>query len=312
MSTPDPFHDGERSVQERAGERERGLQSGVLVGHVIPDRAIPFLAQRRMLAMGSADAQGALWASLLFGARGFVRSSDGRSVVIDRTNTSVNHEDPLWGGLRAGVNVGLLAIDLESRRRLRINGLVSELDEQRIEVSVAEVYPNCLKYIQSRHVHADAQPRVVHLEPSASGSALDEVRVRRVERADTLFVASRHPLRGADVSHRGGAPGFVRVVDANRLRIPDYRGNGMFNTLGNFETDERAGLVFLDFERGRLLQMTGTASLAFDLEEDPRQPTGGTGRYWDFQLARWLDLSVPTPLVWEFLDFSPYNPPGLP
>jgi len=129
-----------------------------------------------------------------------------------------------------------------------------------------------------------------------------------VEHADTLFVASRHPTRGVDMSHRGGAPGFVRVLDPRRLRIPDYRGNGMFNTLGNFVVDDRAGLVFLDFDRGILLQMTGTVTLQFNEAEDSHQPTGGTGRYWDFHLARWLEVPILTKLAWELLDFSPYNP----
>jgi uncharacterized protein len=307
MATGDPFHDGERWVQERTGEREIALRNGAVLWEAIPARAIPFLAQQRMLAVGSVDEQGALWASVLFGARGLASSQDGRSVVIDRARLDASPDDALWSNLSTGADVGLLAIDLGSRRRLRVGGVVSGLDEGRVEVRVREAFPNCPKYIQRRHLRDDPGAPPPEPPPRASGTSLTVVR-GAIARADTMFVASRHPTRGVDVSHRGGAPGFVRVLDPGRLRVPDYAGNSMFSTLGNLVVDGRAGLVVLDFEGGRLLQMTGTVSVRFDEAEDPRQPTGGTGRYWEFQLARWLELPVAPRLAWELLDLSPHNP----
>ena len=87
-----------------------------------------------------------------------------------------------------------------------------------------------------------------------------------IERADTAFVGSLHPARGVDASHRGGAPGFIQVVDATTLRVPDYPGNSMFMTLGNFEVDSRASLAVLDFERGRVVSFSGSARLHFEVE----------------------------------------------
>jgi hypothetical protein len=55
---------------------------------------------------------------------------------------------------------------------------------------------------------------------------------------------------GADISHRGGLPGFVRV-QGDELTIPDFRGNRYFNTLGNLIAEPRASLLFIDFEKGR-------------------------------------------------------------
>jgi hypothetical protein len=238
-------------------------------------------------------------------------SADGQSVIIDRTRLDVSPDDGLWNNLRVDVDLGLLAIELGSRRRLRINGVVSRLDHRQIEINVREAYPNCSKYIQRRHLSDDPGARPAEPHARASGVYFDEPRSLVVEQADTFFVASRHPRRGLDVSHRGGVPGFVRVLDPGRLRIPDYPGNSMFNTLGNFAVDDHAGLVFLDFDRKRLLQMTGTAELRLVEPEDPRQPTGGTGRYWDFRVARWRELPVVAPLAWELLDFSPHNPRAL-
>ena len=307
MSQPDPFHEGERSVQERTGARVAALRTGALLGDAIPPRAIPFLAEQRMLAIGSVDERGTVSASLLFGAPGLAGSPEGRSVIIDRTRVEVIRDDPLWRNLRIDAHLGLLAIDFASRRRLRINGVVSRLDDRQIDVSVREAYPNCPKYIQRRQLRESPRARPADSEAYASGVSLDPLRSQVVERAGTLFVASRHPTRGVDVSHRGGVPGFVRVLDAGRLRIPDYPGNSMFNTLGNFVVDDRAGLIVLDFDRGSLLQMTGTASIRLAQAEDPLQPTGGSGRYWDFHIAGWLELPVVTP-QWELLDDSPHEP----
>lgn len=63
-----------------------------------------------------------------------------------------------------------------------------------------------------------------------------------IQQAGTLFIASSHPERGADVSHRGGHPGFIRVEDAQTIIIPDYSGNNMFNTLGNILVNASARL----------------------------------------------------------------------
>jgi predicted pyridoxine 5'-phosphate oxidase superfamily flavin-nucleotide-binding protein len=314
IAPSDPFHEGERFVQERAGERETAVRVGGMLGPVIPARAVPFLAGQRMLAIGSVDEEGAMWASVIFGDDGLVSTPDQRSVILDRTRIDADPADPVWNNLRVGSDVGLLAIELASRRRLRINGVVNALDVRRIEVSVREAYPNCPKYIQRRHARQggdDPAGLSVDVQSHSSGVSLDRARSRVIERADTFFVASRHAARGVDVSHRGGEPGFVRLLDPGRLRIPDYPGNGMFNTLGNLAVDGRAGLVVPDFERGTLLQLTGTVLLRFDEGDDPRQPTGGTGRYWDFHVTHWLELPVVTSLAWERPEFSPHNPKAL-
>ena len=307
MEARQSYHEGERYVQERAGEHDSALRLEGFAADAIPARAMSFLAEQRMLAIGSADEHGSVFASVIFGAPGLASSADGRSLRLDRTRIDV-HDDPLWRNLRVGVDVGLLAIELASRRRLRINGVVSHIDPARIDVDVHEAYPNCPKYIQ-RRIPLDARGLRSSFErPRIEGIALDDARTRLIERADTLFVASRHRERGMDVSHRGGAPGFVRAVNATRIRIPDYRGNSMFNTLGNFAVDDRAGVVFVDFEGGTLLQMTGTATLQFAQPDDARQPTGGTGRYWDFDVERWLEVAIRAPIAWQLLERSPHNP----
>ena len=113
-----------------------------------------------------------------------------------------------------------------------------------------------------------------------------------------FFMASVHPERGADVSHRGGPAGFVRVVNDRTLRIPDYAGNGMFNSLGNLLVDNRAGLAFLDFSRERLLRISGRAEVRFD-EESPEQATGGTQRFVEVSIDSWSDAPLGVVASWE-------------
>ena len=246
MEARESYHEGERYVQERAGERDNALRLEGFTAGPIPARAMSFLAEQRMLAIGSTDEHGSVFASVIFGAPGLASSVDGRSLHLDRTRLDV-HDDPVWENLRVGADVGLLAIELASRRRLRLNGVVSRVDPAGIDVDVHEAYPNCPKYIQRRIPRAVPGIHSGSERPRSEGIALDDERGHLIERADTLFVASRHRDRGMDVSHRGGAPGFVRVVNPTRIRIPDYRGNSMFNTLGNLAVDERAGIVFVDF-----------------------------------------------------------------
>ena len=141
--------------------------------------------------------------------------------------------------------------------------------------------------------------------PSASTNGPEQQALIRA--ADTFFVASAHPDRGVDASHRGGNPGFVRVVDDRRIRTPDYPGNCMYNTLGNFVVNAKAGLIFVDFERHRTLQLIGRPEILWD-EDDPDHETGGTKRYWELHVDRWQETDDAHQLQWSFLDYSTYNP----
>jgi hypothetical protein len=199
----------------------------------------------------------------------------------------------------------MLAIEVTSRRRLRINGTVVMMSRDDIGIGVRESVGNCPKYIQQRVPHMVAAPTLP--ERGASGQMLDDERRELVERVDTAFVGSVHSVRGADASHRGGKPGFIHVVNATTLRMPDYRGNGMFMTWGNFESDPRASLVAVDFEHGRAVSFSGAAHLRYGVEH-PSQPTGGTGRYWELDVREWVQFDLPPGIRWELIDPSPFNP----
>lgn len=302
----EPFHHGEITVQERAGERDLARRRGAGIASRIPPGGLSFLAGQRLLALSAVGDEGRLWTSTWWGEPGFAQSTDGHRVDIAPSFSTASPEDPVLRCLSVGGDVGMLAIELESRRRLRINGTVESVSPGGIGVLVRESVGNCPKYIQRRHLH-EVPTTPSRPEPVDAGRALDDERRALLERADTAFVGSLHPASGVDTSHRGGAPGFLRVLDATTLRVPDYPGNSMFMTLGNFVADPRASLAVLDFERGRVLSLSGSARVHFD-GDDPVLPTGGTGRFWDFSVREWVEHSLPSTLRWELLEASPFNP----
>ena len=304
----EPYHDGEIAVQERAGERDLARRRGALIATRIVPGALPFLAQQRLVALTVAGDDQQVWTSAWFGEPGFVQSGDGQHVRVSKPMMDVSPDDPVLGRLAVGRDLGLLAIDLASRRRLRINGSIEAISVEGIDVIVRESVGNCPKYIQ-RRVRDEVSIPASNEGTTERGRVLDEQRRALVQRADTAFVGSLHSTRGADASHRGGVPGFIEVVDASTLRVPDYPGNSMFLTLGNFATDPRASLAVLDFERGRLGSFSGSARLRFGVE-DPGHPTGGTGRYWELDVREWIQVDLPAALRWRLRDASPHNPVG--
>jgi len=301
-----PFHEGERKVQRLAGEERMAERNGVMIAERIMGAALPFLAQQSMAVFASRDAEGRLWASMLFGSRGFMKSPDGKSVDFDLTQVAVQSEDPFWRNIEANPAVGMLAIDLGTRRRIRINGDIRRPADNRLQLSVRESFPNCPKYITRRTVKA-VEAIAVPANHANAGAVLASEQRDLLERADVLFIATAHPTRGADASHRGGNPGFIQVLDEKTLRIPDYPGNSMFNTLGNLAVDPSAGLVVPDFEHGRGLLLTGKTEIVFH-GDDPTDATGGTNRFLVFHIEEWLQMPLPAAVKAELLDYSPYNP----
>lgn len=253
-----PFHDGELDVQRRAGVAANAAKIGRIIRREIPEAARVFVAERRFVLLGAADSGGRVWATILHGEPGFLSVPADDRLRIDARPRS---GDPLEAALDAEANVGALIIDPPTRRRMRLNGRARPVGSRSLEISAREVYSNCPKYIHRREmplVRSEGRNVVER------GIILTDAQARMVGETDTLFIASRHPVAGADVSHRGGERGFARVTAADRVVIPDYSGNMMFNTLGNLAADPRAGLLVVDFENGGTLQLTGRAEIVWD------------------------------------------------
>jgi predicted pyridoxine 5'-phosphate oxidase superfamily flavin-nucleotide-binding protein len=300
------FHEGEQLLQERLGVRDKiEMIGGRLIRDFMPDEHRQFFAQLPWLLVGSVDAGGRPWASVLFGEPGFVSSPDPQILVLAARPVA---GDVLADHLRVGVSVGLLGIELHTRRRNRMNGTVIEASADRVVVHVAQSFGNCPKYINRKTLAR----RAAGGGPAAPavGPALDARARDIVARADTLFIASSHltaggpgPGDGVDVSHRGGRPGFVRVEEDGALTIPDYFGNFLFNTLGNIERDRRAGLLVVDFASGDLLQLTGQAWIDWDAPEIAATP--GVQRLVRVRPAEVRLLAGAFPFTAEVIDSAP-------
>ncbi|OMC20698.1 pyridoxamine 5'-phosphate oxidase family protein [Mycobacterium colombiense] len=250
------FHEGELAMQRRAGvEAEAGRLENMLDSSELSPGAARFLASQRFAALTGRDHNGVLWVSPLAAAPGFLRGHEG----VLHVSASPRDGDPLRE-IRIGQQVGLIAIDFATRRRLRINGELVGADHESMTVRVDQSYGNCPKYIHRRAIDianlaAPASKRPGHaalLGPSDRAM---------IATSDTFFLGTSHPTRGSDASHRGGPPGFVRVDSPDRLWWPDFPGNNMFNSYGNLAVDNKAALLFLDFDTGATVQVSGTAQV---------------------------------------------------
>jgi predicted pyridoxine 5'-phosphate oxidase superfamily flavin-nucleotide-binding protein len=311
MKIQQPFHEGELEVQERLGLQTEAKQNSGVITDSIVKGAFRFIEQQRMAVLGSIDQDENVWASVLVGQPGFMQAATERLVTFDLSKIAGNEHDPFWKNIESHPQVGMLLIELATRRRLRVNGRIRYSDDQHLELNVLESYPNCPKYIQRREVTETTTGNRVSKPQVLEGEMLGTPQQAIINKADTFFVASIHAERGVDASHRGGNPGFVNIVDDRMLRIPDYTGNCMFNTLGNFISNPHAGLVFVDFESGVTLQLTGRAEIQWDEQDTNNETgdeTGGTKRFWEFHIDRWLGIENGHELLWSFQDYSPYNP----
>jgi len=257
------FHPGELEVQRRAGvAREAARLEGMLAAPRLDGGAANFLAQREFAVLTAHDAAGRLWTSPLLGPMGFLEA---RGSTLD-VHGVVPSADPL-AVLPVGQEAGLIAIEFAIRRRFRVNGTVTRADAHGLAIDADQAYGNCPAYIQQRVFERIERPEqtgsMVGDDGAESGETrgglTDEAR-SLVRRSDTFFLGTVHPERGADTSHKGGLPGFVRI-EGDELWWPDYAGNNMFNSLGNITANPEASLLFADFATGRTLQLSGTAEL---------------------------------------------------
>lgn len=296
-----PYHVGELKVQAKVGALEAAARVGRSIYPVIAHLFVDFIHSQPMVILGSADEKGRGWSSVLCGRPGFMTVVDEGTLRID----ALPHEtDPLHESLRDGKELGLLLIDFATRRRLRLNGSV-RIEDDGFSLLPRQVYANCPRYIQARTLECVAAVRRP-VPADARTDSLSEELQQWIRQADTFFLASFHPQGGADASHRGGFPGFVRVVDEGTIIWPEYNGNAMFNSLGNIHENSHAGLLFLDFEQGGTLQLSGSASIIWD--EDRAAPFPGAERLVKFKISKVLKTEQATALRWKFIDYSPDNP----
>jgi uncharacterized protein len=307
-SATSPFHAGEQTIQTLAGVRDRiELKGRAVIRGYMPEQHRAFFAALPLMVVGLADQNGHPWATTLSGPPGFMNSADGNLLAI---KAWPDRGDPLHSCIRDGAPVGGLGIEFSTRRRNRINGRIENcIFGEGFSIRVQQSFGNCPKYIQARN----ERPRL-HSKPapkSRVATHLGDNEVKFIAEADTFFIASRsaqldqvESSQGLDVSHRGGLPGFVRVVSRNELCFPDYSGNLLFNTLGNLKADARAGLLFIDFRSGGMLHIIGRTRICWDVPETMR--SAGIERLIFLDIQCVLNREHAFPHLFDFVSYSPH------
>ena len=295
--TPSPFHHGEQEVQERLGVRDIESWARKVVRDHLPEQHREFHTSLPFLVVAARDKKGRPWVTLLDGAEKFITSPDARHLVIE---SKPAQGDALEDAFVIDADVGILGIELATRRRNRVNGRIFGNDQGAITFRVDQSFGNCPQYIREREWRR--VDGTTSGKPTSS-SLLTSSQREWIESADTFFIASGYrgegesDTYGMDASHRGGDRGFVRVLDDMTLRFPDYAGNNHYNTIGNLVLDPRAGYLFIDFETGSLLQLTGTTSIDWGSEELAKFP--GARRLVTLDIKEIIELPAAVGLRWE-------------
>lgn len=277
----DIWHAGEQELQDSAGLKELMAVIGKkVIRDYMPDQHRNFFEQLPFIIVGSVDDDNNVWAGIRSGGIGFIESPDPSRLLIKGSTVP---DDPIEGGLKRNSAIGLLGIELHTKRRNRLNGYISEKNEEKLEIQVAQSFGNCPRFIEGNHL------RVLRVEPGSSRvlESLSDTHLKLVQSSERFFVASFADIgqqRQVDVSHRGGKPGFVEVANDGWLVVPDYMGNNFFATLGNILLNSKAGLTFIDFENQEMLQMTGNAEVIST--EETIGSSKEVQRYWRFKPAK--------------------------
>jgi uncharacterized protein len=265
-----PFHAGELAVQDRIGVREqldlRVRRAGIR--DYMPEQHRRFFGELPFIVVACADAADAQPSvSLLVAPPGFVTAPDAHTLHIA---APLLPGSSIAGRLHVGTFIGALGIQFATRRRNRVNGVVTASEDDALTVAVTQSFGNCAKYIQRREGLSIAATSIAAPAAVCGSTRLAPADRHLIESADTLFIgtANLDPgaglARGVDVSHRGGRPGFVRVDDDHTLTMPEFVGNSYFNTLGNLVENSKAALLFVDFASGDLLHVECNGEIVWD------------------------------------------------
>lgn len=254
------FHEGEARLQAESGVDSEAFDDAVAEAFrpELTANEQRFVAGRTFSVAATIDERRRPWASALFGRKNELFS------VIESTTVKIDpvavDGDPFRQNVSATGELGVLYFDPSRRRRAKSLGNAVVDHDGRVTYRMNRNFGLCTKYIFKRE-HEAADDRAHDKVAPERRSGLDQHDRDQLSDADTIFLASHHEEHGTDATHRGGPAGFITVVDDTTVSLPDYVGNGMFQTLGNLLLDDRIGVLALDFGSGRSLHLTGTGSI---------------------------------------------------
>ncbi|MEM6550324.1 MAG: pyridoxamine 5'-phosphate oxidase family protein [Pseudomonadota bacterium] len=105
------------------------------------------------------------------------------------------------------------------------------------------------------------------LKPEADPSnLLGEAEAKFIEARDGFFQATVSETGWPYVQFKGGAAGFLKVLDARTIAYADLGGNRQYISLGNLKTDDRVSMILVDYPNRRRLKVFGRVRF---VEDDP-------------------------------------------
>ncbi|KAJ6256170.1 hypothetical protein Dda_9005 [Drechslerella dactyloides] len=327
------FHAGEENIQQLL----RVPKQDNPTAPYLPPGVSRYVASCQLIAVGTTSPSGQPWASLLAGPPGFAQ---GVGAGVLAMQSPIPAGDPIyenlqeegWGEAESGHAKGEgmvagLAMNLERRQRVKLYGRskrgMHKVDKTEIGMVLAieQTLGNCPKYMNARHL--DLVPVQVPTNTTDNFQvpvSLPQEALDLISRSDMFFVASRNGFIDMDVNHRGGPPGFVRVIpnepssqataeQPTTLVWPEYSGNRLYQTLGNFQVTPLAGLTFPDFNTGDMLFLTGKVEIL--IGDDAERVINRSKLAVKFTVteARYSPASFVLRLAeTERVGWSPYNP----
>ncbi len=294
------FNPGELYFQIESGvEQKIANFAPQLIKRQIPIQHSVFYSQLSMLFVASVDAQGQPWASVVSGCPGFITMHNEKNIII---NANLIIGDPLINNRQTNRHLGFLGLEFETRRRNRFSGAIQSISKNEMNITVDLAFGNCPKYIQTRKMNNfRVNPKCEYSTIQRISSFSDDI-IGLISASDTFFIASYYPhdnYQGADISHRGGKPGFVSVENDKTLSFVDFSGNDIFMTMGNLKCNPVAGLLFINFETGDILQLACQTEIIISNSKNIKRKVRLTLQYGWFIPAALLIES-------ELLEYSPF------
>ena len=124
-----------------------------------------------------------------------------------------------------------------------------------------------VKALQERHGSRASYSRIEE-RAGHERTLLGESEAAFISARDSFYMASVSETGWPYVQHRGGPPGFLKVLDERTIGFAEFRGNRQYVSTGNLLHDERVSLILMDYPNRRRLKLLGRAQI-LEREEEP-------------------------------------------
>ncbi len=292
------YHQGELHLQALSGVKKQADKlARMMVRDYLDEQQQHFYSSLNSLYVASIDKNNKPWASIMTGPRGFISVLNEKRIMINSTPLM---GDVLNENIKHNRQLGFLGLEHHTRRRNRLAGELIGEGHSSLTVNVKQAFGNCPKYIQARESILIAKENSHY--SFETFTRLNAESKALLSEADTFFISSYYPYdekRAADISHRGGRPGFIKIENDQCFVFDDYSGNNFYMTLGNLNVHPYAGLLFINYKTADVWQFQCEVEIIETPEKECKR-----------QLKLHIDeirkLTDVLNLSWRFIDYSKF------